>query len=229
MRKVLTGTLLACLAVLGAPVLQAAETRGQPGSSSAADAQPLAWLRAADYPALEDHYSRLQRDFEAGRISDQALYDGFHELYTESLDSAVYFDGWVQAFPASYAALLARGVYYYRMASSVRGDKYFRDTPPAQLDAMSNWLARSRADLSASFKLTTKPYLSAHYLLDVAMLAGSARERRHWYEQALALAPANTTVRYRYMFSLRPRWGGSYGQMEEFLRQCEAEHLPPAF
>ena len=56
----------------------------------------------------------------------------------------------------------------------------------------------------------------------------SAEERRRWYEEGMAIDPSNTLIPYRYMFSLRPRWGGSYRQMEDFLAQEQAQQTPPA-
>lgn len=199
-----------------------------PAADRAGEAQPLAWLKSGNYAALDQYYSAQQRDYEAGRESDQDLYRNFRELYEDSVDNAAYFDRWVGAYPQSYAALLARGTYEYRMAWAARGEKYLRDTPAPQIDSMMNWLRRARPDLTASLGLTAKPYLSALYLLNVSMLQGTAAERQRWYALGTSLDPGNTLVRYRYMFSLRPRWGGSYQQMEAFLGECQQQHLPPA-
>ncbi|MGO9804395.1 MAG: hypothetical protein ACLPTM_15530 [Steroidobacteraceae bacterium] len=219
--------LLALIAVLDGALLHAAERPQPPRADRGEEAQPLAWLKSGDYAALEQYYSERQRSYEAGTLSDQALYASFHRLYEDSLDNEGYFDRWMQSFPTSYAAVLARGAYLYRMAWAVRGDKYLSETSGDRVQSMENWLARSRPDLLASLKLTDKPYLSTLYLLNVAMLDGTASERRNWYEQGTALDPANSLLRYRYMFSLRPRWGGSYRQMEDFLRQCEQQQLSP--
>jgi tetratricopeptide (TPR) repeat protein len=192
------------------------------------DAQPLVWLKSRDFAAVEQHYSQLQREYESGRVSDQQLYGEFRKLYEDSMENAWYFDEWVRSYPSSYSALLARGAYLYRMAWSVRGDKYLTETARGQISAMENYLALARPDLLASLQKTAKPYLSTLYLLNAAMLQGSAAEREHWFEQGVAIDPANTLVRLRYMFSLRPRWGGSYAAMQHFLQSCEAQHLDPA-
>jgi len=222
---------LVLVAVLGAASLRAAETAAAqpPASTDTADAvQPLAWLKAGNSAALDEYYSHQQQDYEAGRISDERLYASFRKLYEDSLDNQASFDRWVQTFPNSYAAVLARGVYFYRMAWAVRGDKHLTDTPTQRIEAMKNWLGRARPELLASLKLTRKPYLSTLYLLNAAMLRGSAEERRRWYEEGMAIDPSNALIRYRYMFSLRPRWGGSYRQMEDFLAQQRAQQAPPA-
>ncbi|MFZ1099348.1 MAG: DUF4034 domain-containing protein, partial [Steroidobacteraceae bacterium] len=176
---------------------------------------------------LEAYYSLQQQDYEAGRISDEALYGSFRKLYEDSLDNEGSFDRWVQAYPRSYVAVLARGTYLYRMAWFVRGNQYIGATSAQRIEAMTHWLGGSRSDLLASLKLTARPYLSTLYLLNVATLQGTAAERRHWYEAGTAIDPHNALVCLRYMFGLRPRWGGSYQQMKDFLQQCEQQHLPP--
>lgn len=230
MTRVSSTWLLFFLVVLGAGSLRAAEDREAPPTAAVADAdpaQPLAWLKSGDYPALESYYSRQQQRYEAGSIPDDKLYASFRKLYEESPDNEGFFDRWVAEYPNSYSAALARGIYLYRMAWAVRGDRYLSDTASHQIEGMKDYLTRARPDLLASLKLTDKPYLSTLYLLNVAMLNGTAPERRQWYERGTTIDPDNTLLRYRYMFSLRPRWGGSYQRMQEFLAQCEKENLPP--
>jgi Domain of unknown function (DUF4034) len=190
------------------------------------EVKPLEWLKSGNYAALQRYYTQQQQAFESGTISDQVLYESFRKLYEDAVDNERFFDGWVQAYPDSYAPLLARGAFHYRMAWSVRGDKYINSTSGAAVDAMWNWLARAEPDLLGSLKLTPKPYLSALYLLNVAMMAGTPGDCRHWFEAGTAMDPGNTTLRYRYMSSLRPRWGGSYQQMQAFLDQNEKERVP---
>jgi hypothetical protein len=228
-KRAVSKTFLIWILIPWLSVLQAAEPAatsvGSPADSD--PAQPLSWLRSGDYQSLERYYSQQQRDYESGLASDQVLYANFRKLYQDSLDNELYFERWVQAFPTSYSAHLAQGAYLYRMAWSVRGNAYRNQTAQTKFDAMQNWLARARPELAASLKLTAKPFLSTLYLLNVTMLSGSAAERQHWFEVGTSIDPANTLLRYRYMFSLRPRWGGSYEQMEAFLRQCEEAHQPP--
>ena len=39
-------------------------------------------------------------------------------------------------------------------------------------------------------------------------------------------ARSNVKVRARYMKALAPKWGGSLPQMQAFLQECRAQHLP---
>lgn len=196
-------------------------------AAAGATANPLAWLKSRNYPALERYYSHAQRQFEAGKLTDRQLYARFRKLYQDSAGNERYFDGWVSRYPHSYPAEVARGAYLYRMAWSVRGNKYRYQTTARQFTVMRRYLARARSDLLASLKMTGKPYLSALYLLNVAILDGTFAQRQYWLKRGDAMDPANFLVRLRYMFSLRPRWGGSYAQMNQFLRYCTARHLDP--
>ncbi len=231
MARVPSTCLLTLIAVLGTVSLRAADdpsTVPPAHARQAGDVQPLSWLKSGKYAVLQDYYSQQQQRYEAGSLSDEQLYASVRQLYENSTDNEGFFDRWVEAYPSSYVAVLSRGVYLYRMAWAARGEKFIRDTPTGQIEAMKNYLSRAQPDLLSSLKLTAKPYLSALYLLNVAMLQGTASERRRWYEQGMAIDPDNVLIRYRYMFSLRPRWGGSYEQMQEFLRKCEAQHAPAA-
>jgi len=218
----------ALVVMIAALALGSARAADAPeAADGAAAARPLAWLKSGDYASLERFYSQQQHAYESGQISDQALYGSFRRLYQDSPDNRRRFNQWVQSFPHSYAATLARGTFLYRMAWAERGELTIDQTSSGQLEAMRSYLRQARPDLEASLKMTAKPYLSTLYLLNVAILEGSAQETRHWFEAGTALDAGNSLVRLRYMFSLRPRWGGSYEQMQDFLEQCQAQHLDP--
>jgi tetratricopeptide (TPR) repeat protein len=191
-----------------------------------AEANPLSLLKSGNYAALETYYAGRQRRYESGVISDETLYGDFRALYEDSAANEPYFSAWVRSFPKSYSARTARGAYYYRMAWFVRGDKFVSETPAHQLKQMAQYLAKANPDLMASLEMTDKPYLTTLYLLNASMLSGSHSARRHWLDKGNALDPANVLLRLRYMFSLRPRWGGSHTEMREFLGECERQHLP---
>ncbi|HEY2676216.1 MAG TPA: DUF4034 domain-containing protein [Steroidobacteraceae bacterium] len=193
------------------------QARGVPGI---ADCEQLTWLKSGDFKALEGYFSGLQQSYEAGQIPDEKLYQGFRTLYQDDVANAYYFDEWIEAQPYSYAAHLARGAYYYRMAWSARGEAFIQNTKPEQIYAMRSYLAKAREDLMDSFKMTAKPYLSALYMLNVDMLDGGADGRRHWLDLGTSIDPNNQLLRRRYMFSLQPKWGGSFAKMRAFIDEC---------
>jgi len=208
--------ILCCLVL--ALLVQACTSHAQTG--------PLALLKSGKYAELDTHYASVQKRYETGALHDEELYTEFRALYEDAAANEPYFSAWVEAFPKSYVARLARGTYYYRMAWFVRGEKSIRETPPGQLQQMQRYAALARPDLVASFEMTRKPYLTALYMLNLTTLAGSKEERQKWFEIGTRIDPQNLFVRQRWMFGLQPRWGGSYEQMAEFLADCERQHLP---
>jgi len=197
-------------------------------TARAADApQPLIWLKSGDYASLDHHLNALQSQYESGAATEDQLYTGFRELYEDNAGNERYFNDWVDAYPNSYAAHLARGTYLYRMGWFIRGEKYLSKTPRSQIARMSEYLERAQPDLLASTKLTSKPYLSALYMLNVTRLQGSSRDHLHWYQEGMRIDPTNTKVRLRYMDTLRPRWGGSYEEMEAFLEETRKQTSDP--
>jgi hypothetical protein len=177
-------------------------------TTRAADAPPpLVLLKSGDYASLDHQLNALQTEYETGRATEERLYTGFRQLYEDSAANERYFSAWVQAYPNSYAAHLARGTYYYRMAWFIRGEEYLRKTPRSQVNSMTEYLRAARPDLLASVAMTAKPYLSALYMLNVTQLNGSEGDHRYWFKEGMRIDPTNTKVRLRYMETLRPQMG----------------------
>jgi hypothetical protein len=172
---------------------------------------------------LDQHLNALQAQYESGAATEDQLYTGFRQLYEDQAGNERYFNDWVDAYPNSYAAHLARGTYYYRMAWFIRGSEYLGQIPSSRIERMSEYLGRAQPDLLASLKLTGKPYLSALYMLNVTHLEGAKSEHLHWYQEGMRIDPTNTKLRLRYMETLRPRWGGSYEEMQGFLEETRRQ------
>jgi Domain of unknown function (DUF4034) len=196
---------------------------GVVGADSSPDSQPLQWLKSGDYASLERYYSALQRKFESGESTDSQLYGEFRKLYRNDPGNARHFDLWAQRYPSSYAARVAQGAYYYRMAWAVRGEAFISQTSPLRLLMMELYLAKASEVLQLSLPLSPRPYLSSLYLLNIAMLHGSRADARHWLDVGTSLDPEASLVRVRYMVILEPRWGGSLDEMRAYVAECEHE------
>jgi Domain of unknown function (DUF4034) len=194
-------------------------------AATSPDTQQLQWLQSGDYQAIDHHYSSLQLAFEHGELTDSQLYGEFRKLYQDNPDNSRYFDRWVQAYPSSYAARVAQGAYYYRMAWAARGHDYIQDTSPLRLYLMELYLDKATAILRQSLQLSPRPYLSSLYLLNIAMMHGARAEARHWLTVGTSLDPNASLIRLRYLVALQPRWGGSLDEMRAYIAECEREHL----
>jgi tetratricopeptide (TPR) repeat protein len=135
---------------------------------------------------------------------------------------------WVNRYRGSYAALTARGSFYYFQGLEARGTAFIKDTPEENIRAMRSFFGKASSDLEQSLALTPKPYLSRLTLMSIARTSGNRRGERAQYLEAVKLDPQSVELRLAHMVTLEPRWGGSYKQMEVYLEESRTELRDPA-
>lgn len=188
----------------------------------------LRLLAESQFATLDRHFSNVQRDYVDGLISDEELRNAFRVFYAtdEALESK--YDAWVDQFPQSYVAHLARGIYLKRVGRSRRGSDYIQKTSFVQLLGMSFAYARAAREFHASAKLNGRPLLTYMHAMDISTQDGDAAETRRLLDLSVDVDPTNFIVRQKYMISLEPRWGGSMREMHAFLDECRRANLPQA-
>ncbi|MBL8474236.1 MAG: DUF4034 domain-containing protein [Rhodocyclaceae bacterium] len=180
----------------------------------------LAQLQGGDYAALDARLNGLQQRFEEGDPADEALWPSFkmfEDLAPDLASAEAGLVAWRQRFPRSYAARVALGIYYFRRGADARGVKYVALTSRAELAAMERWMSAAWQELEASLELTTRPFMSHAYMLLIESFDGERAEVERQFRSAERHAPASLRLRVRYMGRLKPRWGGSYEQMQAFI------------
>jgi tetratricopeptide (TPR) repeat protein len=204
---------------------------GIPASQHSTQALPalsqadvLTLLKSDQYTTLDQHFSALQQQYVDGAIADSTLRDSFRVFYPTDRTLAARYDAWVARFPKSYVAHLARAIYYKKIGQQSRGDKYIRDTTDAQLAGMTEAFGKALQDLHACADLDPKPTLAYGHALDISSYSGGEDERE-LQDLAAQVDPENIIVRLKYMTALKPRWGGSYEQMEAFLEESRRGNL----
>jgi Zn-dependent protease with chaperone function/TPR repeat protein len=184
-------------------------------------------LDKRDYAALERLLGGHQWAFEADSSNSRQLENAFGAFRKVPRSGEAALNEWVEKHPASYAALVARGSYYYAQGLDARGTAFLKDTPDENIEAMRVYMSKARRDLERSLKLTQKPYLSRLLLMSVTRTAGGRRGVKAQYVEAVKLAPQSVELRLAYMSSLEPRWGGSLAEMEVFAAESRAQLKDP--
>lgn len=167
-------------------------------------------VRAGDWPAGSER--KLFRDFEPK--VDNELPSRHAEALLDGLARVPTLDPWVLKS--------LQGVYEVRVAWEKRGKSYASKVKPEQWAGFEEHLSKARAALTEAFRLQPKRPEAPTYMIAVAM--GSDRDPndtpRIWFDRAAA-AQIDWEPAYRkLLWSLYPRWGGSYEAMLEFGRQC---------
>jgi tetratricopeptide (TPR) repeat protein len=185
-------------------------------------------LRSDRFQELDSDYSALQLKFEHGKISSENLRDAFRAFYPTDRDLAAKYDDWVDAFPNSYVARLARAIYYKKVGFEERGNKYISQTSDAQLHNMDTALGKAIRDFGDSIPMTPKPFLSYFHMIDIGSSYAGPGKTRQLYDHAVSLAPRSFEVREKFMSALQDKWGGSLEEMQQFLEECRHANLPTA-
>ena len=210
-------------ALLGIPGIEDSEP-----SMDAQKAQIRQLLAQDDYAAIESLLQKSIDNYKQGRISDIALRNLFFVFEDTDPGLEKRYDAWWGQYPRSYSVHLARGIYFRSLAQERRGDKFIQETPVENIDEMEDMLGRAFRELQSSLNLDDKPVLTYQYLISSAKHVKKREYLRRQLDASLQIDPKNFVVRRVYLRALRPRWGGSIGQMQAFVQECRAAGLPPA-
>jgi hypothetical protein len=174
-------------------------------------------LSARKYDRLEQSFRPYLDAYARKTSTVDDLYLHF-DVFSGMSEVDSELDGWIKAYPESYSARLARGIYFVNEAWRRRGDQMGDRTSLAQLEGFHKYLEDSRRELQASLTLYSRPTESYRYLIRVAKGLGNGKVRL-LLDKALKLDPAALEPRLEYLDAVRPRWGGSEEQMAALLKE----------
>jgi tetratricopeptide (TPR) repeat protein len=174
------------------------------------------WLHAGEFARLDAYLSTLQQAYEADSGQENSVANALHAFARPLPELEAPFEQWVMAYPQSYAARTARGIYLNSMGWAFRGDAYADKTHRSRFDAMQRYMDKAESDLTAAIDLSPRPIAALAELIDIAK-ASSKEGALDLLEQAIEADPQCAAPRRSYLTSLQPRWNGSRERMRTFL------------
>ena len=209
---------------LGAAVLVShrpvaiAQSSEDPGEVASPNDDAYVGLASRKYPELERQFAGYLDLYAAGKIPEDEVASRFAVFY-RSYGLEARFDEWVGAFPKSYSARLARGMYRVSDAWRMRGSNFAGQTTDNQFREFIESMKNAASDLYVSIGMYSRPVESYRYLIQVSLGLG-LRTGRGFLDEALKLDPQAYYPRRAYLQSVTPKWGGSAQLMEVFLEEC---------
>jgi tetratricopeptide (TPR) repeat protein len=145
------------------------------------------------------------------------------ESIDESEQSNKLTQRWLEKAPNSPFALTLRAQYFRKMARSVRGEKYVKDTPPENMRRMSEY-AQQAIDLYQQ-ALKLEPRLMPAYggLIALGRIDSRPDLVRWAFERSATFDPACGPLNVSMMYALSPKWGGSYSEMFALSKNISAD------
>jgi TPR repeat protein len=211
--------------LLGAAVLVShhhsaiAQSSEDPGEITASQDDVYVKLVSKKYPELERQFAGYLELYAAGKISEYELASRF-AIFNRSDGLEARFDEWVSAYPKSYSARLARGIYRISDAWRKRGSKLASQTTDMQFHEFTELLKKAASDVQASIGLHSRPVASYRYLIQISKGLGLGAERG-FLDEALKLDANAYYPRHAYLEAITPKWGGSERLMQAFLEECK--------
>lgn len=178
----------------------------------------------------DKNYNRL----ETILVNYQTAYEKDFDYQKEDLVDYAYFtfstsdptieknlNEWVNKMPKSYAALMARGMYYYHIGWLSRGSKYIDKTMSTQIKEMKKFFAKAKNDIYAALEINPKIIIGYGYLIRMGMALGEREFINDTLNRGLRINPHSYVVRESYLYSLIPKWGGSLEEMRSFAKESQ--------
>jgi tetratricopeptide (TPR) repeat protein len=178
-------------------------------------AQMQSLIAKGDYATAEQTIKYLQ----AQTLLDISWEDAYfatvfgispHNGYTEA-----QLNQWVAA-TGSTTARLARGIYLQSAANNARGDKVAPQTSQAQFTTQTRLTKRARVDLEKALERDADLLPAYYALIWMDTVSGVETDKAQLLSDAIVSAPGTFMVRSTYLETIKPKWGGSYREMQEF-------------
>jgi Domain of unknown function (DUF4034) len=98
--------------------------------------EAMTLLNSNQFAELDRRFSAIQSGYKSGSITDENLRAAFRAFYATDAALERKYDAWVEQFPKSYVARLARGIYYKKVGQERRGSDFVSSTSDEQLRGM---------------------------------------------------------------------------------------------
>jgi tetratricopeptide (TPR) repeat protein len=167
------------------------------------------------YDQLITIFNNYQKKCEADVLSEYTLLDAFR-IFEENSVREEDLNNWVMTYNNSWVPFVARATYFQRLGADARGTKWAKDTTEKQIKDMRWYLYKANQDIESALKLN--PKIIQAYVLAL-VVEKNTKEQKEIVERALNIYPGSYIIRRQYILNLRPRWGGSYAQMDSFAKE----------
>ncbi|HUO05847.1 MAG TPA: hypothetical protein VMU16_11690 [Candidatus Binataceae bacterium] len=141
-----------------------------------------------------------------------ASFDTPQDFYSSQLDD------WVKVAPNSYSAALARAIFSLAVEAKLRD----RGESTSHVGLPDKFLRDAKADLDRAISLDRNAGLAYATEIKLARFERDPDELKAAKAAALSAVPASFAVREQIMYSLRPGFGGSYDEMQQFAEASQS-------
>ena len=180
-------------------------------------------VRDRQFEQAESVIASYMGEFERDVRFENKLSNAF-DVFESEANILTQVDEWIERYPESYAARLAKAQILYDKGWEARGNKYSSKTPDENFQKMREYFYLAREEFSDALAL--KKNLPSAYcsLIKMAAANGQRKEKLRVLKRGLEHIPYSYGVRYCYLNKLQPKWGGSWEEMAQYAEIAQG-HL----
>ncbi len=175
------------------------------------------------FEELEAEIALLIKSYAEGNISETNLLGllGVFSRVNPALET--HYKNWQQAYPSSYMAFWAEGVYYHNYAWSKRDTAETIPTDSTRRAEFYRYRDLAENSLERAIEIKSDFCLSYYQLISLQKTKKGVFEKssENTFEIAKDVCPASLEVYRAYLTSLLPRWKGSMQKMRSFIDESE--------
>ena len=188
-------------------------------------------LRDGELGQLEKLIRGYQGAYETGEIEEIQLEAAYFAFANSSPELEEKLDRWVAKTPASYPALMARGVYLWNLGLLMRGPRTDRDLTPEHLREFRTYFAGASADLIEAIDEHHRLGIAYSLLIHMATDLGEDTDLIEFARRGALADPRSLVVHRRYLESQRPWLKRPQTDVQTSLAQIEryVSDLEPRF
>jgi len=112
------------------------------------------------------------------------------------------------------------GLFYMGQGWWARGTGWAYQVSPMGWSMFRENLQKAKEEFLAALQLHPDWYEPAKSMIGIGMTGETGDSAQEWFEKAITLDPTAADACRRYMWALRPRWGGSLEEMYELGLRC---------
>ena len=172
-----------------------------------------------NYTIVENIFEELLEQYKQDVIYESPLQRGFNLFCSKNGVSLAILDSWVNK-KGSAIAYAARGIYKAQEGFAVRGNKFINETSNKSLNEMRSYHLEAVTDLQTAINKNPQILPTYGWLIQIAKASPMSFTEKEILDKALANDNRTYYVRFQYMMSLTPKWGGSHLDMERFAKKA---------
>ena len=176
-------------------------------------------LQERRYESLNILLDKYQKQFEQNSLLEERLFSAYAAFDVVDGGYVSLLDAWVNQTPDIYQPYLARANYYYNKGWHERGENWISETEKQQLSLMKVSFKKAMKDAEIAENLNSESIMPFHIMSSIAHIEGKEGLAENYIKRALSRNPLPFKLRAHYVNFLAPRWGGSFKQMQIFIKE----------